>query len=177
MADVRVKLNGAQDETLIKVQKEVRESIGVLRQICEDLRPPLLDVADFFDALRTRIAEIEEASEFIVRVSINGNEQQELNDDVKMCVYRLVQESLINIQKHARADHAEVWLEVTSELVTVMVTDNGVGFAVPEDLEYLVPDEHFGLIGIKEMVDAVNGSLTIRSSPGQGCEIAAQVPI
>lgn len=177
MADVRVKLNGAQDETLIKVQKEVRESIGVLRQICEDLRPPLLDVADFFDALRTRIAEIEEASDFIVRVSIDGNEQQELDDDVKMCVYRLVQESLINIQKHARADHAEVWVEVTSELVTVMVTDNGVGFAVPEDLENLVPDKHFGLIGIKEMVDAVNGSLTIRSSPRQGCEIAAQVPI
>lgn len=177
MADVRVKLNGAQDETLIKIQKEVRESIGVLRQICEDLRPPLLDVADFFDALRTRIAEIEEASDFIVRVSIDGNEQQELDDDVKMCVYRLVQESLINIQKHARADHAEVWVEVTSELVTVMVTDNGVGFAVPEDLENLVPDKHFGLIGIKEMVDAVNGSLTIRSSPRQGCEIAAQVPI
>jgi signal transduction histidine kinase len=73
LADLRRKYENTSDETLLKVQTEVRESIGVLRQICEDLRPPMLDVADFFDVLRQRISEIEESSNFIVRVSIEGN--------------------------------------------------------------------------------------------------------
>jgi signal transduction histidine kinase len=177
LADLRRKYEDTQDETLLKVQDEVRESIRVLRQICEDLRPPLLDVADFFDVLRQRIAEIEESSNFIVRVSIEGNEQQELSDDVKMCIYRMVQESLINIHKHARADHVEVFVEITSEQVLVMVTDNGIGFEAPENIEHLRLENHQGLVGIKERIDAVNGTLTIQSSPGQGCVMAAQVPI
>ncbi len=177
MAEIRVLLNGSQDESLVKAQAEVRELIGVLRQICNDLRPPTLDVLDFFEAIQTKVSEVEENANFRVRVFIEGNEDQEMGEDVKLCIYRLIQESLINIHKHAQADHAEVWIQVTSEQVTVMVTDNGKGFIVPDRLQLLVPDRHYGLIGIKEMVEAVNGSLSITSSPGRGCVLAAQVPI
>jgi two-component system sensor histidine kinase DegS len=58
-----------------------------------------------------------------------------------------------------------------------MVTDNGMGFEVPSRLEILVPDKHYGLIGLKEMVEAVDGNLNINSKPGQGCILAAHIPI
>jgi len=177
MAEIRTHLNGAQTENLVKAQTEVRELIGVLRQICNDLRPPTLDVLDFFEAIQTKISEVEENADFKVRAFIEGNENQEMGEDVKLCIYRMVQESLINVHKHAHADHVEVWVQVTSEQVSVMVTDNGKGFTVPDRLELLVPDRHYGLIGIKEMVEAVNGCLSISSSPGQGCILSAQVPI
>jgi len=177
MAEIRSHLNGAQTENLVKAQTEVRELIGVLRQICNDLRPPTLDVLDFFEAIQSKISEVEENANFKVRAFIEGNENQEMGEDVKLCIYRLVQESLINVHKHAHADHVEVWVQVTSEQVSVMVTDNGKGFTVPDRLELLVPDRHYGLIGSKEMVEAVNGCLSISSSPGQGCILSAQVPI
>ncbi|MEN4012182.1 MAG: histidine kinase [Bellilinea sp.] len=177
MAEIRTQLNGAQTENLVKAQTEVRELIGVLRQICNDLRPPTLDVLDFFEAIQSKITEVEENADFKVRALIEGNENQEMGEDVKLCIYRLVQESLVNVHKHAHADHVEVWVKVTSEQVSVMVTDNGKGFTVPDRLELLVPDRHYGLIGIKEMVEAVNGCLSISSSPGQGCILSAQVPI
>lgn len=177
MAGIRSQLNGAQTDNLVKVQTEIQEMIGVLRQICDDLRPPTLEVLNFFEAIQSKISEVEENADFKVRAFIEGNENQEMGEDVKLCIYRLVQESLVNVHKHAHADHVEVWVKVTSEQVSVMVTDNGKGFTVPDRLELLVPDRHYGLIGIKEMVEAVSGCLSISSSPGQGCILSAQVPI
>ncbi len=177
LAEIRTQLAHGQTEQLVKAQAQIKCLIGDLRQICADLRPPTLDVLEFTEAIQTKVAEIEENASFRARVLIEGNEEQEIHDDVKLCIYRLIQESLINANKHAVADHVEVWIQITSEQVMVMVSDNGKGFEVPERLEHLVPDRHYGLIGIKEMVEAVNGNLSITSKPGQGCVLAAQMPV
>ena len=177
LAEIRTQLAQGQTEQLIKAQAQIKCLIGELRQICADLRPPTLDVLEFTEAIQTKVAEIEENASFRARVLIEGNEDQDIDDDVKLCIYRLIQESLINANKHAMADHVEVWVQITSEQVAVMVSDNGKGFEVPVRLEHLVPDRHYGLIGIKEMVEAVNGSLSITSKPGQGCVLAAQLPV
>jgi len=177
LAEVRLQISNGQTEQLIKAQTQIKTLIGELRQICADLRPPTLDVLEFTEAIQTKVAEIEENASFQARVFIEGNEEQDIGEDVKLCIYRMIQESLINANKHAMADHVEVWVQITSEQVTVMVTDNGKGFEVPARLEYLVPDRHYGLIGIKEMVEAVNGSLAITSKPGQGCILTAQMPV
>jgi signal transduction histidine kinase len=177
LAEVRLQISSGQTEQLIKAQAQIKTLIGELRQICADLRPPTLDVLEFTEAIQTKVAEIEENASFQARVFIEGNEEQDIGDDVKLCIYRMIQESLINANKHAIADHVEVWVQITSEQVTVMVIDNGKGFEVPARLEYLVSDRHYGLIGIKEMVEAVNGSLAINSKPGQGCILTAQMPV
>ena len=177
IAEIRVGLNDKQEEDIVKTQSQIKELIGELRQICADLRPPTLDVLDFSEAIQTKVAEIEENASFRARVFIEGNEDQDICEDVRLCIYRFVQESLINVNKHAQADHVEVWVQVTSEQVTVMVTDNGTGFEVPNRLEYLVSDRHYGLIGLQEMVEAVNGNLQINSKPGHGCVLAANIPL
>ena len=177
IAEIRVGVDGQLEESMSETQSQIQELIGELRQICADLRPPTLDVLDFSEAIQTKVAEIEENANFRTRVFIEGNEEQEISEEVRLCIYRLIQESLINVHKHAQADHVEVWIQVTSEQVTVMVTDNGMGFEVPARLEILVPDRHYGLIGLKEMVEAVDGNLNINSKPGQGCILAAHIPI
>jgi signal transduction histidine kinase len=177
IAEIKVGVDGQIEEGMSETQSQIQELIGELRQICADLRPPTLDVLDFIEAIQTKVAEIEENANFRTRVFIEGNEEQEISEEVRLCIYRLIQESLINVHKHAQADHVEVWIQVTSEQVTVMVTDNGMGFEVPSRLEILVPDKHYGLIGLKEMVEAVDGNLNINSKPGQGCILAAHIPI
>ncbi len=177
LAEIRTQVTQGQSDQLVKAQAQIKCLIGELRQICADLRPPTLDVLEFTEAIQTKVAEIEENAGFRARVLIEGNEDQDINDDVKLCIYRLIQESLTNANKHAMADHVEVWVQITSEQVTVMVSDNGKGFEVPARIEHLVPDRHYGLIGIKEMVEAVNGNFSITSKPGQGCVLSAQMPV
>jgi two-component system sensor histidine kinase DegS len=110
-------------------------------------------------------------------VMIEGNEDQEISEEVKLCIYRLVQESLINVQKHSDADHVEVWVQITSEKIMVSITDNGVGFEVPERFGELTQEKHFGLVGLKEMVEAVSGEFQVNSKPGSGCVLSVEVPL
>ncbi len=177
IAEMRVDLRNLQDEDFVLSQSELRHVIVDLRQICADLRPSSLDVSGITAAIQSKVADIEENAPFQIRVLIEGNEEQDIAEDSKICVYRLVQESLTNIQKHAQADYVELWVQITSENVTVTITDNGVGFDVPEHLDFLTHGKHFGLVGLKELVESVNGTLEIVSRPGEGCVLTAQVPV
>lgn len=160
-----------------QILSQTKELVKQLRQICYDLRPPSLDSLGLFTAIHSKAEEFQEGTGLIVRVKIVGNETQEIPEEVKLCLYRFVQESLVNIQKHAGADHVEIWIQVTSEFLKVSVTDNGVGFDVPQNLDDWHQERHFGLIGLEEMVEAVNGRFEISSRPGSGCVLMAEVPL
>lgn len=177
VAGMRVDLKNLVESDLITTQSDVRQLIGTLRQICSDLRPSSLDVLGLTAAVQSRVAEIEETAPFQIRVLIEGNEDQEIPEEVKLSVYRFVQESLLNVQKHAGADHVELWMQITSEMIVVTVTDNGRGFLVPDRLVDLTQGKHFGLVGMKELVESVNGNLQVTSKPGEGCILTVQVPI
>ena len=177
IAEMRVDPKNLRDEDFVLSQAELRQVIIDLRQICADLRPSSLDVSGITAAIQSKVADIEENAPFQIRVLIEGNEDQDIAEDSKICVYRLVQESLTNIQKHAQADHVELWVQITSENMIVTITDNGVGFDVPQHLDFLTHEKHFGLVGLKELVESVNGTLEIVSRPGEGCVLTAQVPV
>ncbi len=177
VAEMRVDLKTIQDNILVETQDEIRRVMTDLRQICADLRPPSLDVLGLTSAIQAKATEIEDGAPFQIRVMIEGNEDQEISEEVKLCIYRLVQESLINVQKHSDADHVEVWMQITSEKIMVSITDNGVGFEVPERFGELTQEKHFGLVGLKEMVEAVSGEFQVNSKPGSGCVLSVEVPL
>jgi signal transduction histidine kinase len=177
LSQMRVNLCAIEDTSIVAVQDQTRSLIVELRNICYNLRPPSLDALGFYAAIRAKAAEIEEAAQIKIRVNIDANENQEISEEVMHCVYRFVQESLINVQKHAEADHVEVWIQVTSEKVTVSITDNGVGFVVPESLEEFRETKHYGLLGLQELIEAVSGEVQVVSAPGSGCELLAEVPL
>lgn len=176
LAETQEKL-GAQNNLELEIaQGDLRQIITELRQICSNLRPSSLDVSGITAAIQSKVAEIEQVVSFNIRVLIEGNEEQDIPEEVKICAYRLVQEGLLNVQKHAQADHAEVWVRVTSESISITITDNGQGFVVPESLDSLAQNQHFGLVGMKELIDSVSGTLEIISRPGDGCVLAVQIP-
>jgi signal transduction histidine kinase len=90
--------------------------------------------------------------------------------DIESTVYRLVQESLTNIAKHARAERVDVQLGETDDWVTVLVRDDGQGF------DTAAKSEGFGLLGMRERVNLVGGDLDIESVPGEGTAIHARMP-
>lgn len=133
-----------------RILDQTKDLIRELRQICYDLRPPSINSLGLFSAIHSKAEEVQEVTGIIVRVKIVGNENQEIPEEVKLCLFRFVQESLVNIQKHAGADHVEISIQVTSEFVKVSVTDNGVGFDMPERLDDWFQEKHLGLIGLKK---------------------------
>ena len=68
-------------------------------------------------------------------------------------------------------------VHITSETVSVNVVDDGVGFIVPTNLSFLAEEKHFGLVGLKELVEAAKGTMQVTSKPGEGCTVSAQVPV
>jgi two-component system sensor histidine kinase DegS len=92
-----------------------------------------------------------------------------------MSVYRIVQESLNNVIRHAGAKHAWVELDFTDSEVFVQIRDDGKGFVVPANPAEFPEKGHFGLLGLQERAEIINAELKILSTPGQGTIITLQV--
>ncbi len=97
-----------------------------------------------------------------------------LADAQRTCIYRLVQEALTNVAKHARATVCRVYLQRLANTVLVTIEDNGVGFDVAAVSESA--DRGLGLIGIRERVSQLQGSLRLESAAGKGTRITAEFP-
>jgi len=150
---------------------------GALATLIRELRPTGLDELGLAAALehclqtwRTRLPGIS------LRLSITGDFTA-LPESITVTLYRLVQEALTNVAKHACAHHVTVSLERTGaagtsdDRINVAVMDDGVGTARG------VPTQGLGLIGMRERVIALQGKLTFTRSPGQGFELSAQIPV
>jgi signal transduction histidine kinase len=108
------------------------------------------------------------------RCTIAG-ETRRLAPEHELAVYRIVQEALNNVVKHAQARHVDVHLKFDAAL-SVSIRDNGVGFALPDRVDALTDQGHFGLIGMRERAELIGAHLTIQSSPGQGTTVELTSP-
>jgi signal transduction histidine kinase len=107
-----------------------------------------------------------------VRFKARGLDGKRLPMEIETTLYRVVQEAMANVVRHARATRIDVLLDHRGEQVAVMVEDNGVGF----DREAPLGAEHFGLLGMKERAEALGGTLTLESGPGAGTTVVVEVP-
>jgi len=98
------------------------------------------------------------------------NVSEQLPDEVKVCVYRLVQEALNNAANHAEAKNAKVSVVQTADQIIVEITDDGRGFD-PQRMRGM------GILGMEERVRRLAGSVTIQSAPGKGVSVKAELPI
>ncbi|MBT4512041.1 MAG: sensor histidine kinase, partial [Chloroflexi bacterium] len=164
------------DELAVLLDK-LRDTLDQTRDICSDLRPAALDIFGLGPAIQTRISGFEEQypCRIIYREKKNGPDT--LPDETRLCLYRFFQEALINVQKHSQATQVFVILSYEPEQVSLTIRDNGKGFSIPSHLEELTREQHFGLVGIQELLNIIHGSLEIETSPGEGCLIKAIVPV
>ncbi len=158
----------AQD-ALQKAQNLTQEGLAAVRRSVSALRESPLENQTLADALRGLAQELNEAG-LVTEITIEGTP---LNRDpkVELTLYRAVQEGMTNVRKHARASRVNIWLSYTAEQTTLRVQDNGIG----ADLS----DEHnsrFGLIGIQERVQLLNGRMEIQTAPQKGFQFSITLP-
>lgn len=161
---------------LADLKDVVKQSLQDVRKIIFGLRPMVLDDLGLVPALKRYFAESEEKSDIIIDFSPQGNFQERLNGTQEIAVFRIIQEALHNAQKHGRATMVAVSLEQLPTSIRLMVKDNGCGFDVTEIMAGINTDS-YGLLGMRERIDLLDGTFDILSSPGSGTEITVQLPI
>ncbi len=177
LEEVRTSADGDEDDRPAQLEDRVQQIVSDVRQLCSDLRPPTLDTLGLVGAVRSHLRMVKQTAAFQVRLVVEGDEAQALPGDVALCLFRVVQEALHNIQKHAAAGRVEVRLGLEPQEVRLMVADDGRGFEVPRRLQRLLDHQHFGLAGLHERLESVHGTLAITSEPGEGTRVQAWVPL
>jgi two-component system, NarL family, sensor histidine kinase UhpB len=168
-------LPDAAKERFRKVETILESAHNQVRCLSHELRPLMLDDLGLQAALDALCSGISERSGLEVRLVCPDRER--LPQRVETVLYRVVQEALTNASKYAKASEVIVRVEVGPQLVTCSVRDNGLGFVQQENKDRPSGGTGIGLIGMRERLEQVGGTLKIRSTPGQGTEIVAEIPL
>ena len=151
-------------------------AITEMRQLVDDLRPPQLDDLGLVPALHWLADEWRERLHIEVRLQAEG-QRRRLMPEVETILFRITQEGLTNIAKHARARHAGIRLTFDVDSVRLLVEDDGVGM-VPEQINrHLTGHSGWGLAGIRERAALVGGTFDIDSAPGRGTRLTVHIPV
>ena len=172
-----VRKNPKASLTTIKESKaQLKLAIQEARQVIFNLRPLHYDKMELIPALTNYLKSYETQSHITAKFSVTGDEQI-LFPRTKIFLFRIIQEALSNVQKHAKADRVSIQLEIDLEMLRITITDNGIGF----DMETVLRDpekwDHFGIRGILERARLVGGEGRIESKKGQGTKIIVEVPL
>lgn len=165
-------------EELAELKRSVRAELEEVRKIIFNLRPMALDDLGLVPTLRKYTQDFEEKTKIYTRLDIRGREKR-LPSAMEVALFRLVQESLSNAAKHAQATQVLVELSYEPEdRIRVSITDNGIGFDPGEwKAQLRQGGNHFGLVGMKERVELLEGTFEINSTKGAGTKVVIDVPI
>ncbi|QKY69952.1 sensor histidine kinase [Lentibacillus sp. CBA3610] len=152
------------------VRKMIRSSLYEVRRIIYDLRPMALDDLGLVPTIKKYVATIADYNDIDIEFTPVGKEER-LHQKYEIAFFRLMQEALQNAVKHAEASLIKVKLEINESIIAMMIKDDGKGFDPA-----LKQEKTFGLIGMRERVEMLDGTLSINSTIGKGTTIMIQVP-
>ena len=155
------------------LREHIRNTLGEIRKIIFDLRPMALDDLGLAPTIRGVLDVFREEYGLLTEVAVIGKERR-LESHVEIGIFRVVQEALNNIVKHAQASSAKVRIEFAAAGVTVLVEDDGKGFEMTEGE---LPSGHYGIMGMRERMQLLNGKLSIKSAPRRGTRVMISVPL
>jgi signal transduction histidine kinase len=165
---------GRASQNLRQIEGLVKNALTELQRLITDLRPSHLDDLGLPATLRWWAEEVEERVPLTVTVEVLG-EEKELSAPVKLTLFRVTQEALTNIIKHAEATTAAVKLVFDIENVMVVIADDGCGFIIGQTM---TNEERpsWGLLGMRERASLLGGEVTIASHPGKGTTVTIIIP-
>lgn len=160
---------------LDELRNNVRQTLDNLHRLSLELRPTLLDDMGLAAAIGRYVQQWRELHRMDVEMHLRWDCPDRLAHEVEVAVYRIVQEALTNVAKHANAAHVSVVLACEDNRLSVVVEDDGIGF----DMNGTAKDAggRLGLFGMEERAQLVGGSLTVEASPGQGTAVYLRVPV
>jgi two-component system, NarL family, sensor histidine kinase DegS len=159
-------------EEIKSLKKMVRTALYEVRRIIYDLRPMALDDLGLIPTLRKYLQTTEEYHNSSKINFINLGQDRRLLTKYEVSLFRLIQESVQNALKHAEAMEIEVKVDINKDSIFVSVKDNGKGFDISE-----VKYQSFGIIGMKERVELLDGEITFDSKVGIGTSVSFRIPL
>ena len=156
-------------QKLGEMRELVERAMGAVRNVVNHLRPVALNYG-IVPALQWLTASFSQRNSAVCRLQVRGPEPS-LDDSQATLIFRIAQESLTNVSRHAAASEVSVKLISNTETITLEICDNGCGF----DMAHLLPDSTFGLLGMSERAHALGTTLRIRSAPNAGTTISVMI--
>jgi len=141
-----------------------------LRRLIRAMRPLYLEDLGLTAALEMLARETSSAESFSLEFQRVGTEKR-LPPETELALYRIAQEGVSNIVRHAEAEHTELKLEFSPSATILTIRDDGSGFDIPESPAEFAPGGHYGLLGIHERAELIGAKLDIQSSPGAGTRL------
>jgi signal transduction histidine kinase len=161
------------EERLASLANVAGGAIDELERLVLDLRPAQLDRLGLVATLRWYVARLRSQTDLAATMSVHG-EGIRLAAEIETTLFRLAQEALTNVIRHAKATRADVLLSFEPDALRLEVTDDGVGF---EADRVAVAATSIGLIGMRERAQLIGATVTMHSSPGHGTHISVTVPL
>ena len=173
LAEARQAANSS-DAAIEEAQAQIRGLSDHLRTLILDLRPSALDELGLFDALEGYVERYQERTGVMVRLRIGFENRRRFGEEVETAIYRIVQEALTNVARHADVEEARVRVEPENGAIRVVVADEGAGF----DVESVATEsETIGLSGMRERAGLLGGRFEVTSAPGEGTRITVVIPV
>ena len=154
------------------LDKQIKDSIERIKNIVVSMRPPNLEAVELSAAVRDMVENVTRYHHITPTFEFETADKLKMSDEVKIVLYRVAQESLNNILKHAHATQVHVYLKRGIKDVVLRITDNGKGFKQNKQRSI----EHIGLLSMKDSVAYLGGKFTIKSEPGKGTVIEVKCP-
>jgi signal transduction histidine kinase len=147
-----------------------------VRRFSQDLRPSILDDLGLLPTLEELTADMNRQNGLQAEFRVKGEERR-LSSEVELTLFRIAQEALNNVRKHAEATRVVTTVELSDSVVTMKVEDNGKGFEPPTLIDHPTTSGKLGLIGMHERARLLGGSLSVKSAPGAGTRVVVNVPV
>ena len=158
------------------MQGNLQQVVRTLRAICGELRPPALAPFGLEKAIRSHSDAFQEANPDLVIGLDLMPDGQALSEQVRLTLFRIYQQALTNVVRHAKAQHVIVRFSIDDNQAILEVQDDGTGFELPSRWIDLARQGHLGLAGALERAESIGGELIIESSPGEGTRLRVILP-
>jgi two-component system sensor histidine kinase DegS len=157
------------------LQAQLNRGLQSMQRFVQDLRPSLLDDLGLIPAVRSLVKGLQESDDIDAELKAPGGERR-FTPEVELLLFRIIQEALNNIRRHAHASRAQVAMEFDDSEVKVTISDNGRGFELRGGVDNLPRIGKLGLAGMRERARLLGGTLEIISTPGKGTTLIVNIP-
>ncbi len=157
------------------LQTQLNHGMESVHRFIQDLRPSLLDDLGLIPAVRSLVKVLQESDGMSTNLKVLGREKR-FTPEVESLLFRIVQEALNNVRKHAHASDTQVVIEFTEDLTKITISDNGRGFELSGGVDDLPRSGKLGLAGMHERARLLRGTVEVKSASGKGTTLIVKIP-
>ena len=157
------------------IQAIANEAYRSLQRYARDLRPSILDQMGLVAALNWLAEDL--GKELRIKTTVKADKLPPLPSETELAMFRIAQEALNNVRRHAKASEIDITVKCESNNVKMTITDNGKGFSTPKLTGDLAKEGKLGILGMEERARLIGGKIQIKSEPGKGTIVTTKVPI